>query len=427
MKQTIRITSNYLETTLAARSTIGGREMVLTEDWFQLTAEAHATDPTLKTKPLMDQVFTAQRKWFEYSFDTKDPIVPPKPKIDSTSEEHQIYNEAVLAFDTNKRKRDATREFWGKHRQIKHLTNLRNGFVPDLPPVASLEITSQTELDNHLKDRKFMEIFSRVTDFTTQELMDCCLYYKPVLYGKTKGQMLHGLLSLAHLGTDKQFFSGALFQEGVVDDFLNNYNPENPTIAMKIYVSKAMMMGIIVPTTGGYSLQNGTFIGKDVNEAVVYFTADMQSYTNIIQPEVNAKSKLPEDDMADYVAPWSPVKIHSADKAVVQTAKNSQYYADLTKVQDEYKRLGGREGLGYNDMKAWIAKKHIENDTVAKKEALPTASLELEIAPWETEDINKLKSLGKKYNIPGYAMYQDNADSKAKLRDKIKEKASVTA
>lgn len=425
MKQTIRITSTILETTLAARTIIGGKEMVLTDDWFQVSSDAYATDPVLKIKSLMNQEFTAQRKWFEYSFDTKDPVVPPKPKIDATSEEHQIYNDAVYAFEINKRKRDATKEFWGKHRQIKHLTNLRNGFTPDLNPVATLEVTSQTELDNHLKDMKYMEIFNRVLEFTDQELLDCCLYYKPVLYGKTKGQMRHGLLSLAHIGTEKQFFSGALFQEGVADDFLNNYDPKNPTISMKIYVEKAIMMGIIVPTTGGFSLTNGTFVGSNSTEAVVFFNADMQSYTNIIQPQVNALSKLPEDDMADYVAPWSARKIHSADKAVVQTAKNAQYYSDLSQVQAEYKRLGGREGLGYNDMKAWIAQKNIENDALAKKEALPTAALEIELEPWKTEDLNKLKAIGKKLNMVGWQAVTEAG--KAKFQDKIKEKMTAQA
>lgn len=427
MKQTIRITSNYLETTLAARTTIGGVERVLTKDWFILTSEAHATDPVLKTKPLMDQEFTAQRQWFEYSYDTKDPVVPPKPKIDATSEEHQIYNEAVAAFELNKRKRDATREFWGKHRQIKHLSNLRNGFVPDLMPVATLEVTSQTELNNHIKDKNYVEVFNRVTDFTDQELLDCCLYYKPVLYGKTKGQMLHGLLSLAHIGTDKHHFAGALFQDGVTEDFLNNYDPSNPTIAMKIYVEKAIMMKIIQPTTGGFALPNGTFIGSNSTEAVVFFNSDQQSYTNIIQPQVNAMSKLPEDDMADYVAPWTPRKIHSADKAVVQTAKNAQYSADLKRVQDEYKRLGGKEGMGYNDMKEWIAQKHLDNEALKNEEALPTNSLAIEIEPWKTRDINKLKVLAKGLNIPGYAMYQDNDASIGKLQAKIKEKMETEA
>lgn len=425
MKQTIRITSNYLETTLAARTIIGGREMVLTDDWFMMTADAHATDPVLKNKPLMDQVFTAQRRWFEYSYDTKDPFVPSKPKIDSTSEEHMIYNEAIAAFEINKRKRDATREFWGKHRQIKHLTNLRNGFVPDLPPVATLEVTSQTELNNHLKDMKYVEVFNRVLDFNDQELLDCCLYYKPVLYGKTKGQMRHGLLSLAHIGTDKHFFAGALFQEGVTDDFLNNYDPKNSTIAMKIYVEKAIMMGIIRPSTGGFSLPNGTFIGKDSTEAVVYFNSDQQSYTNIIQPQVNAMSKLPEDDMADLVAEYSPRKILSADKAVVQTAKNAQYVSDLKQVQDEYERLGGRKGMGYNDMKVWIEQKNKENDDLAKKESLPTKALEIEVEPWQTDDLNKLKMIAKGLDISGWQGYTEAG--KGKLKDKIKEKLTAQA
>lgn len=401
--------------------------MVLTQDWFLLTSDAHKTDATLKNKPLMDQTFTAQRQWFEYTFDTNDPAVPPKPKVDDDPEKFIAYNEAVYEFDINKRKRDATREFWGKHRQIKHKTDLRNGFKPDLPPVAYIEITSQTELNNHLKDVKWVEIFNRVKEYSDQELLDLCLYYSPANFGKTKGQILHGLLSLSHIGTDDHWKAGALFQKGVCDDFLNNYDPNNSTVSMKIYISKAIAMGIIVRTTGGYALQNGTFVGKDVNDAVLYFSSDMASYTNIIQPEVNKNSALPDDDMADYVKPWKARTIHSADKAVVQTAKNSAYNADFQRVKAEYESLGGKKGMGYNDMKEWIANKHIENAEVEKAESLPTAALELEVEPWNTEDLNKLKKLGQKYNIAGYAMYQDNPESKAKLRAKIKEKATVVA
>jgi hypothetical protein len=67
---------------------------------------------------------------------------------------------------------------------------------------------------------------------------------------------------------------------------------------MKIYISKAERLGIL--KRGEHNalyMQSGTFVGNTIDEAVVYFSKDGQSYTNIIQPEVNKLSMLPEDDM----------------------------------------------------------------------------------------------------------------------------------
>lgn len=390
-----------------------------------LTEDAYTTNADFKGKRLLDQTFTEQYKFFEYDYDTNDLHVPPKPK--AGDEGIREYAEAQYANDLNKRKREATREFWGKHRQIKHATDLKNGFKPDLPPVAVLEIISQRELDNHLKDMKRVEVFNRVMNYNDQELLDVALYYKPILYGKSVSKIRYGLIGLAGIGTPESIFGGALLQPEVIDDFLMNYNSANPTISMKIYVSKAIAMGILVPSTGGYSLQNGTFVGKEVNEIVVYFTTDMQSYTNIIQPEVNKRSELPENDMDGLAITWKSMGTTTADKEVIQNAKNAQYYADLKRVQDEYKSLGGRADLGYNDMKAWILEKHAEKATIAQKEALPTKALEMEVEPWLTEDLDKLKALAKDLTIPGYAMYLDTPESKAKLREKIKAKMLATS
>ena len=386
--------------------------MVLTTDFSLVNADEYATNPIYKGKPLMNQVFSEQRSYFEYDYDTHDLPLPAK-----TVENARAYQLAQDANELNRRKRIATTEFWGKHRQIKHKTDLKNGFTPNLPAVAEIEIISLREQNRFRKDKKRVEIFNKVMEMDLQQVYDLALYYKPVLYGKPLSHIYDGLLSLAYIGTDDAFLGGALFQKGVDDDFLQNYDPNNITVSMKTYVSKAVAMGIIVRGTGGLALQNGTFVGKDIDAAVVYFTTDIASYTNIIQPEVNNKSELPENDLDEIDFQNAQVASERYSRKEAQAKKDAEFKTMNEAAKKEYAALGGtKAGLRYTDMVDWIKDKKAELAEIAHNESLPTRSLEIKINPEDTADMPTLLKIAQEAGVKGWAMFKDED----KLRKAIK-------
>ena len=405
----VRITGKYANTQLTARTMINGNEMVLTEDFFLVSAATFETDPAYKGKHILKYEFSPMNKFVEIVYDHQDRELPDK------KEQPRTYSETVEWNELNKRKRLAVTEFWARHNQVQHKTEFKNNFTPNLQPIAEIEIVTQRARNFHLSDRKKVMIFRMVDEMSWQDQYDLALYYNPASFGKRRSEVLNELLGLRGIGTDKASTGGMLWQGNNADDFLANYH-NNPTVAMKIYVSKAVALKVLEQGTGGLYMNGGaTFVGKDIQDAVIFFSKELQLYTNIVQPEVNKLSALPEDDLGDIIPiQGKPVK---QDNEIRNAAKTASYIDNMKMVAKEWTELGGKGSKGYNEMVAELPKLREAAELKRQEQALPTTGLLEAIDPLATDRIDLLKEIAEEEGVPSWQLYK----KPEVLREKIKE------
>lgn len=423
MKEKLRITSKLQNTELVAHTLINNTWWVLTENFLMMTAAEFETNPQYRSEQMLRIAFTPINRIWEFEYDTEDKPLPPRPKMNSddpnTYELMQEYDNIREENELNRRKRIAVREFFSRHMQLEHGTDFQNGHAPSSEPIGTVEIVTQKSRLMHMADRKKASVFAIVDAMSWQEQYDLALYYAPELAGKRRSEVLHGLIGLKGIGTREAHLGGKLWQKSaagrmmLADDFLANYE-NNPTVVMKIYVNKAIAYGIIVKNTNGLYLNGNVFVGRDADDAVIYFSKDIDSYVNVVQPEVNKMSNLPEDDMVDDKLE-AYTKSSFARKKVSDTATAS-YSNHYKMLADEYKAVTGREpGMNYEELKSAIDSLRKERASGMKADSY-TGSLEVAIDPLATDDINKLRDYAKELGIAGYQSYK----SVAALKDKIK-------
>jgi hypothetical protein len=417
MKEKLRITSKLQNTDFTAQTIINGTWYVLTENFVMTTSAEFESNPQFRNENVLSIKFTPLNKTWEFEYDTEDKPLPPRPKFNeddpNSYEEMQAYEDLREYNEMNRRKRIAVREFFSRHMQLEHGTDFQNGHAPSTEPIGIVEIVTQRSRLMHLADRKKAMVFSAVDSMSWQEQYDLALYYAPELAGKRRSEVLHGLI-----GTKESHLGGKLWQKGIngrmtlADDFLSNYK-NNQTVVVKIYVNKAIALGILVKTTNGLYLHGNTFVGRDADDAVVYFAKDIDSYVNVIQPEVNRMSNLPEDDMVN-----DKLEAYTKSSFATQKMNNDStimYKEHINMLRDDYKNLTGKEpnkNIKYNEIQDVV-------ETLKKKDAegvSPTKALELTVDLDKITDLESLKDLAKTMGIPGYQAYK----SLAALKDKIK-------
>lgn len=423
MKEKLRITSKLQNTEFVAHTIINNTWWVLTENFLMMTAAEFESNPHYRSEQMLRVSFTPINKTWEFEYDTEDKPLPPKPKMNSddpnTYELLQEYDNIREENELNRRKRIAVREFFSRHMQLEHGTDFQNGHAPSSEPIGIVEIVTQKSRLMHLADRKKAKVFEIIDSMSWQEQYDLALYYAPELAGKRRSEVLHGLIGLKGIGTRESHLGGKMWQKSLggkitlADDFLTNYE-NNPTVVMKIYVNKAIAYGIIVKNVNGLYLNGNVFVGRDSDDAVIYFTKDIDAYVNVVQPEVNKRSNLPEDDMGDDKLE-AYTKSSFARKKVNDTATAS-YSNHYKMLADEYKAATGKDpGMNYEDLKSTIEDMRKERATGLKSESY-TGSLEVAIDPMSSDDINVLREYAKDLGVPGYQAYK----SVTALKDKIK-------
>jgi hypothetical protein len=422
MKEKLRITSKLQNTEFVAQTIINGTWYVLTEDFIMMTSAEFETNPQYRNMDILRVKFTPLNKTWEFEYDTEDKPLPPRPKFDEnnpdTYEEMNQYEQLREMNEMNRRKRIAVREFFSRHMQLEHGTDFQNGHAPSTEPIGIVEIVTQRSRLMHLADRKKTHVFTIVDGMTWQEQYDLALYYAPELAGKRRSEILHGLIGLKGIGTRESHLGGKLWQKaynGVMtyaDDFLANYS-NNPTVVMKIYVNKAIALGIIVKNTNGLYLQGNTFVGRDSDDAVIYFSKDIDSYVNVVQPEVNRMSNLPEDDLRDEkLEAYTKSKFATKKQNQESTASFNEHYKLLKR---DYKELTGKEApnnIKYEEIKEII--EALKNEVSLGKSQ--TKELQDSVNIIDTQDLEKLKEYAKELGVPGYQAYK----SVSALKEKIK-------
>lgn len=422
MKEKLRITSRLQNTEFTAQTIINGTWYVLTENFVMTTSAEFESNPQFRNENVLSVKFTPLNKIWEFEYDTEDKPLPPRPKFNEDDPETynvmQAYEMLREENEMNRRKRIAVREFFSRHMQLEHGTDFQNGHAPSTEPVGIVEIVTQKSRLMHLADRKKTQVFAIVDGMSWQEQYDLALYYAPELAGKRRSEVLHGLIGLKGIGTKESHLGGRLWQKGIngrvtlADDFLANYS-NNPTVVVKIYVNKAIALGVIVKTTNGLYLKGTTFVGRDTDDAVIYFSKDIDAYINVVQPEVNRLSNLPEDDMGEP-------KLEAYTKSKFATQKqnadsSSSYHGHMDMLKDDYKALTGKEAsktIRYEEIKEVVTElKKKDSEPMGQTEVLST-TIDID----NITDLDKLKEYAKTLNVPGYQAYKSvNA-----LRDKIK-------
>ncbi len=422
MKEKLRITSKLQNTDFAAQTIINGTWYVLTDNFVMTTSAEFESNPQFRNENILSIKFTPQNKTWEFEYDTEDKPLPPRPKFNeddpNSYEEMQAYEDLREYNEMNRRKRIAVREFFSRHMQLEHGTDFQNGHAPSTEPIGIVEIVTQKSRLMHLADRKKAMVFSVVDEMSWQEQYDLALYYAPELAGRRRSEVLHGLVGLKGIGTKEAHLGGKLWQKAsngkmtLADDFLSNYK-NNHTVVVKIYVNKAIALGVIVRTTNGLYLKGNTFVGRDADDAVIYFSKDIDSYINVVQPEVNRMNNLPEDDLFN-----DKLEVYTKSSFATQKLNNDStkmYQEHINMLRDDYKNLTGKEPsktIKYNEIQEVVAE-------LKKKEAegvAPSKVLELSVDFENITDLESLKEYAKGLSIPGYQAYK----SLAALKDKIR-------
>jgi len=431
MKEKLRITSLFKETELTAKTHINGDWRILTEDFFEVSASTFEHDPLWKNKKILKIQFSPQVKYWEMEWDSEDVPLPPFDR--KTADGEQIYDYQLLkeAGELNRRKRIAAHEFFAKHNQLQHGTDFNNGFSPSSQPVGIVEIVTQKARLNHLKDRTKAKVFNMIDSMEWQDQYDVALFYAPDLcINKRRSEILHGLIGLKDVGTERAHTGGRMWQplpggKGIIaDDFLNSYKSNN-TAVMKIYIEKARILGVIQSGQGGLYLNGSTFIGRDSSEAVVYFSKDTVSYTNIIQAEVNARGELPEDDMQDQKR---EVTLKTKSEKETHDAQVSKaWYERYRKLAIEAEELSGKaipqEYKKLEDLERYIESLKVVKNQEAQHKVSPSGKLAVSAGSLEDMTLEELKSLAKQENVPGSQFFKN----KDKIIERIEENRAQLA
>ena len=422
MKEKLRITSRLQNTEFTAQTIINGTWYVLTENFVMATSAEFESNPHFRNENILSIKFTPLNKTWEFEYDTEDKPLPPRPKFreddPESYDEMKAYDDLREYNEMNRRKRIAVREFFSRHMQLEHGTDFQNGHAPSTEPIGIVEIVTQKSRLMHLADRKKAMVFAMVDEMTWQEQYDLALYYAPELAGKRRSEVLHGLIGLKGIGTKESHLGGKLWQKGVngkmmfADDFLSNYK-NNQTVVVKIYVNKAIALGVIIKTTNGLYLQGNTFVGRDTDDAVIYFSKDIDSYVNVVQPEVNRMSNLPEDDMGDdKLEAYTKSKFAKEKMNADSKTSYTEHYKALVA---DYKSMTGKEpttNYKYEDLKEVVDVMRKKSDTGIS----PTKALEVSIDFENITDLDILKEYAKTIGIPGYQAYRSVSALKEKIR-----------
>lgn len=427
MKEVVRITSKYQNTIFEAVEEMNGVFMVLTENFWLISKRDLETKPEFRDeRPLVWQVSPHNFK-FEFEYDTA-----MKPPVDKKDDEGSYYRQKA-AYELNERKMRSVKEFWSRHSRINHLTPFDNEFTPSNDGFF-IEIVTQKAKRAVINDVKKIKICNMVLAMSLTELIDLALYYAPHLYGKRKSEMLYGLIGLKGIGTDEASLGGALWQGTNADDFLLKYF-DNPTVSMKVYISKAERMGILTKgANGGLYLNGSAYCGQNIDEAVVHFTTDVQAYTNIIQPEVNRISQLPVDDMVevDLDVKGSPMgKAYRSENRANNEKSSAAYPADYQRLNEEYhaacSKLGQKpiDPIRYNELKAEIDRVRLELANVRLHESTQTGQLMERLDDLITNDVDELKAIAAAEGIKGLQMYKDVEKIKDRIRQHRSEATTV--
>lgn len=425
MKEKIRLTSLYQQTEFTAKTQINGEWKVLTETFREVSATTFETDPAFKHERILKISFTPQQKYWELEWDSED--IPLKPLGKDASSEERFANDQLReANEINRRKRIAAREFFPRHNQLAHGTDFNNGFSPNATPVATLEAVTQRGRLNHLKDRKKAKVFTMIDAMPWMEQYDLILYYAPDLcIGKRRSEMLHGLIGLKDVGTERAHTGGRMWQKNpsgkgiLADDFLMNYKKTNHVV-MKIYIEKAILLGIITRGVGGLYLQEKTFVGKDSTEAVVYFSKDNVSYTNIVQTEVNANSELPEDDMVEQPVdmPEYKTEYQKKEDAKKNEAAERLRYSQLIQRAE---RMSGKDvpqnKRSMSELEKYVEELQAELDTQSVAAVSPTIQLAAQVGDLNAMGMDELKAVAADMGLKPWAF-----SNKDKLILKIQKK-----
>jgi len=423
MKEKVRISSLITNTILYGKTLIDGQWQVLTEDFQQLSLHDFETNKDHIGKKMWTFNFSEAAKSFDYEYDTKDKPLLPKPEKGSTPEkeyhdrvaEVNAYNLRTEEYNLlNRRKRLATTNFFARHGSIQHKTNFDNGHHTTSHPIAEIEIITQVARMNYLSDLKVAKAFVKFSSMPWREQYDASIYYAPDTFGKRRSEVLYRVIGLKGRGTKEAFMGGVLWQGNNLHDFLNNYE-NNPTVVMKVYISKAIEGKLLQRTKDGIYMNQSTYVGRSIDEAVVYFSSDLQSYTNFIQPQVDKLFGLPEDDLAEEVI---VPEVSDFRKKEIQAAKSEDWKEERRRQINQAEQLGIKDPNNYKqaDLQKLIDAALAKQSAIERHEATPTAQLSQMIDDLETLNLDKLKTLAASEGLPGWQLYKDVDKLREKLR-----------
>jgi hypothetical protein len=438
MKEKLRITSKLINTEFVARANIGGTWWVLTDKSYSLiTAAEFSNNPIYRDENVLTIQFNPMNKFWEMEYDTEDKPTPLRKGQKGLEEDEYLTETIAQENRINRNKRMAVKEFFARHNQLEHGTDFGVPFKPNGFLIGTLELVTQKSKKLHLADRKKALVFSIIDEMPWEEQYNVALYYAPELVGKRRSDVLHGLVGLKDVGTERAHTGGKMWQKlpnsniTIADDFINHYmKGESNAIVMKIYVEKALHLGIITRGNGGLYMNGGTmFLGADTTDAVIYFTKDMESYNNIIQSEVNKRGDLPEDDLSDVEPVDLPLR-SIWEKNKQNAMSTSEYKKEYFRMITRYKELGGsvpKTGLGYHDLKEALDKQEKSVLAAQSHDQLPTSKLEAEIDPSTSLTLDELKKKAKEIGVKGYKNFQSISALKDAIRHKLDEMESEMA
>jgi len=424
MKEKVRISSLITNTILYGKTMIDGQWQILTDDFQQMSLYEFETNVEHKGKKMFTFNFSESSKNFDYVYDTVDKPLIPKPDVKSavTEADHDRIAEVNLKNQSiekenllNRRKRLATTNFFARHGQISQRTPFNNGHYCTSQPIAEIEIITQIAKNNYRNDLKVAKAFVKIAAMSWRDQYDAAIYYAPEVFGKRRSEVLNKFIGLKGRGTKEAYMGGVLWQGTNLTDFLQNYS-NNPTVVMKIYISKAIESKLLSRTTTGIYMNQSTFVGRTIDECVVYFSSDMQSYTNYIQPEVDKLCGLPEDDLTeDTIVPT----ISNFEKKDLAANKQQDWKEARRNQIMEAESLGIADPNNYKqaDLQVIIDAKKAKNNAIEQAEQLPTVVLEQQIDDLLTEDIDKLKEIGAAEGINGLGHWKDIEKVRKKIRE----------
>lgn len=419
MKEKLRITGFKANTEFMAKTLINGDWYVLTTDFYMMTEGEFKSNPAHKPKEILRVTFLPSKMSWEVEYNQDDVPLPVRPSIkdgdEASYEALSSYERQKEENEWNRRVRIAVKEFFPRHNQLEHGTDFGNNYTPTGVTVGTLEIVTQKAKLHVNSDLLKVKVINAVMDMSYQEQYDLLLYYAPHLADKRRSEQLHGLIGLKGIGTEYAHLGGALWQKGKNgvthgEDFLKNYK-KNPIVVTKIYVNKAIALGIITKGTGGLHLQGNVFLGKDAEDAVVHFSKDIESYQNIIVPEVNKLSQLPEDDLSSSIKERYIKSSFAKTSNTTDQALNGDTSFNLLNVR--YLELTGR--------KANLVGRELAEE-VARLEAklAPPGDTELLIKKAEainSEDIDVVRGYAKELGVPSWASFKDIDNLKKRIKE----------
>lgn len=423
MKEKVRISSLITNTVLYGKTLIDGQWQILTEDYQQMSLYEFENNVEHKGKKMFTFNYSESSRDLIYEYYTTEKPLLPKPELSSlkTPADHDRFAEIVsknLRTEEenllNRRKRLATMNFFGRHMQISQKTSLNNGHFTTSQPIAEMEIVTQVAKNNYLGDLKVAKAFIKIATMDWRKQYDAAIYYHPPVFGMRRSEVLNKFIGLKGRGTKEFYLGGVLWQNKNLDDFLQNYD-NNPTVVMKIYISKAIQAKILAHTKDGIYMNQSTFVGRTLDQAVVYFSGDLQSYTNYIQPKVDEVCGLPEDDLLEEtVVPT----LSNFEKKDLAANKQQDWKEERRNQITLAESLGIKNPADYKqaDLQVLVDAAKAKLNAVAQHEALPTVILEQEVDDLLTEDVDKLKEIGAAEGINGLGQYKDIEKIRARIR-----------